>query len=136
MPATAFLSPTARCPPGDRSRGGGSYAASPAGDAAGCYRTTAVARLSGRKPRNDGWRNVPSSVHSANDTSATSNGCTQCARRASAPFGGLWKGLVFAASADSERLSVASDASLNPVPPFPEYASLPSGSYTPSSSAP
>ena len=52
---------------------------------AGCSRTTSRARLSSRRPSNDGWRSVPSRVHSVNVTSPTSSGLTQCARRPSAP---------------------------------------------------
>src|SRR6266508_2088141 len=54
--------------------------------------------------------------HLADETSATSTGSTQCARRASAPWGGLWNDGVCCTIATSERLNVASDCALKPVP--------------------
>src|SRR5919198_53841 len=41
-------------------------------------RTTSRAALSLRRPRNRGWRNFPSRVHSVKSTCATSVGFTQC----------------------------------------------------------
>jgi len=47
-------------------------------------RTTSSGDLSGRRPRHEGWRIRPSSVHSPNATSPTSAGRTQRASRVSA----------------------------------------------------
>ena len=41
----------------------------------------AAAGLSSRNPRNTAWRTLPSFVHSAKETSATSVGLTQCTLR-------------------------------------------------------
>jgi hypothetical protein len=84
-------------------------------------RTTSRAFLSSRSPWNDGWRSVPSRVHSVNDTSPTSVGLTHVARRPSAPVGGFTKGGRSARFLSSSRRISASDASLNPVPTLPAY---------------
>jgi hypothetical protein len=117
--AAAFpdLPATAAAP---RARFGGAAGAVSSATCAGFSRTTSRGRLSSRNPWNDGCRNVPSRVHSVNDTSPTSCGLTQCARRASAPVGGFAKGgssAASAASCDDRRFSVASS---KPVPTLPK----------------
>ncbi len=74
--------------------------------ATGSSRTTSVAFLSARNPRNDGWRSAPSSLHSVNATSATSCGFTQCAPFASNPRGGLTNGGVGRSSLSSTGRSL------------------------------
>ncbi len=59
----------------------------------------------------------PSSVHSANDTWATSSGRVQVTR--DAPGTRSAKGLVGAGRARRRASSSRSDASVNPVPTFP-----------------
>src|SRR6476660_7322459 len=53
---------------------------------------TDFAALSLRNPWNAACLRRPSCVHSANDTSATSRGLTQCTPRASIPVGGFTNG--------------------------------------------
>src|ERR1700682_128756 len=86
----------------------------------GRSRTTSAAFLSSLNPWKDGWRKVPSWVHSVKAISATNCGLTQCTPLASKPRGGLTKGLELCDRPSSLRRSDASILSLNPVPTLPE----------------
>src|ERR1700730_2436481 len=86
----------------------------------GRSRTTSAAFLSSLSPWKDGWRKVPSCVHSVKAISATNCGLTQCTPLASNPRGGVTKGLELFAPPARVRRSDASILSLNPVPTLPE----------------
>src|SRR5207237_1951306 len=76
----------------------------------GRSRTTSAAFLSSLNPWKDGWRKVPSCVHSVKAISATNCGLTQYTPLASKPRGGLTKGLELCGKAstlarhDADRL--------------------------------
>src|SRR5499426_3616616 len=83
----------------------------------GSSRTTEAAGLSLRRPRKDGWRIRPSSVHSLKLTSATSSGLTQCGRPT--PAGGVAKRHVSRSRGRRRLVSSRNVFSVNPVPTFP-----------------
>src|SRR6185312_9949197 len=89
------------------------------GAAAARSRTTSAAFLSSRRPMNDGWRSVPSLVHSVNAISATSDGFTQCTSRPAAPRGGSTTGAVFTSSGESFAASAVNVFVSKPVPTRP-----------------
>ena len=78
--------------------------------------------MSSRSPRNDGWRSLPSAVHSVNCTCPTNWGTTQVASRSR---GTPSTGDTFTASLDSRSLSSARSFAENPVPTLPANVSLP-----------
>ena len=78
--------------------------------------------LSGRSPRQLGWRMLPSLVHSVNVTSPTSRGCAQCASRACSAGTGVPNGLVAVSSGRSRRIRSVSMAWVNLVPTCPASA--------------
>src|SRR5262249_3445790 len=85
--------------------------------------TTSTGLLSVRRPRNRGWRSLPSRVHSLNATCATDVGrtqCTPCAFTLSLLIGGLSRTVA------GQRLCrLRSIAVSNPVPTLPAYTSSP-----------
>ena len=73
-------------------------------------RLTSPGLLSGRSPRQLGWRMLPALVHSANVTSPTSRGRAQCASRARWAGTGVPNGLVPVSNGRSLRIRSASIA--------------------------
>src|SRR4029078_1253181 len=87
--------------------------------------TTDFGGLSRRRPWHDGWRILPSEVHSVDSTSPTHSGRTQCAFRPSQPAGGGVNGdsgtsILFNCRRRSRAIFV-----VKPVPTLPARTRLP-----------
>ncbi|MNN83179.1 hypothetical protein D3C81_2001950 [compost metagenome] len=78
-----------------------------------------LAGLSSRKPWNTAWRTEPSLVISANATSASSFGLSQCTPLTSKPLGGLTTAAFFTCKGLSWARMLFNVDSLKPVPTLP-----------------
>src|SRR4030095_14834765 len=104
------------------------------GGCLGPSRTTWLALLSSRRPRNTGWRSFPSRVHSANFTSQTRRGVVQrqrfmaagVRRRSPVAVDTLENGGELPRSGARRDSSSWHDRAVKPVPTLPANFNLPS----------